>query len=257
MSDGSPVASVASLWRYPVKSMGGEIRDELQFERSGVVGDRAYGVYDVTSKTVISAKREGRLLNASAALSSGVLLVTLPGGQELVEGDVLDENLSRWLERPVTLVDAATFGSATYQSPEDFEEDTSALVEWEGPSGSFVDESPLHLLTTSDLEQLALERPELQWNVRRFRPNVVIDTSLESLGPLQPGQRLRLGEVELEIQKGCTRCVMTTRPQPGSLDRQLDILRHVAKEHDNVVGVRSFVVTNGTIRSGDQVSIIN
>jgi len=244
-------AHVASLWRYPVKSMRGESCEELRFEERGVIGDRAFGVLDLASRTIVSAKRDGRLLYAVAATSSGELVVTLPGGQELDQGEVLDENLSRWLERPVKLIDAAT-----YECQEDFERDDSALVEWEGSSGSFVDESPLHLLTTTDLELLARERPELQWSVRRFRPNVVIDTSLESLGSLESGQRLRLGGVEIEIQKGCTRCVMTTRPQPELLDRQLDILRHVIKEHDNVVGSRAVVVKTGLVRVGDQVSIL-
>jgi len=253
----SPLARVASLWRYPVKSMQGEDCDELHVNEHGVVGDRAFGVFDSVSKTVISAKREGRLLEAEATLSSGELVVTLPVGQGMGRGAALDESLSRWLERPVRLVEAATFGSATYECPEDFEHDDSSLDEWEGPNGSFVDESPLHLLTSADLERLKGERPELQWDVRRFRPNVLIDASYESQGSLEPGERLQLGGVEVEIQKGCTRCVMTTRPQPGSLDRQLDILRHVAKEHESVVGVRAMVVTTGLVKLGDQVRVIN
>lgn len=254
LDDAFSSAQVGSLWRYPVKSMRGESCGELRFESDGVAGDRAFGILDLSSVTVVSAKREGRLLGAAANLSSGELVVTLPDGQELGRGALLDECLSRWLERPVRLIDAATFGAATYECPEDFESDDSELVRWEGPIGSFVDESPLHLLTTADLEQLALERPDLQWTAQRFRPNVVVSTTLNSLDSMEPGQRVRLGDVEVEILKGCSRCVMTTRPQPDTLTRQLDILRHVSTAHNSVVGVRAKVVRAGTLRVGDRVS---
>jgi uncharacterized protein YcbX len=235
--------------------MRGESCDELHFEARGVAGDRTFGVFDLGSQTVLSAKREGRLLNATARLSPGELVVTMPDGQELGQGEALDERLSSWLERPVKLVEAATFGAATYESPQDYESDESELVQWEGPNGSFVDESPLHLLTTGDLDMLALERPDLQWDVHRFRPNVLVNAANGYFGSLEPGHRVRLGDAEVEIQKGCSRCVMTTRPQPGSLERQLDILRHVSSEHNSVVGVRAIVVEAGKVRVGDRVSI--
>lgn len=250
-------AHVGSLVRYPVKSMRGELCEELRIETSGVAGDRAFGILDLSSRTVISAKRNRHLLDAAASLSSGELVVTLPNGQKLGRGSFLDESLTHWLERPVTLIDAATFGAAIYECPEDFENDDSQCVQWEGPRGSFVDESPLHLLTTADLNQLALERPDLQWSARRFRPNVVVDTTTYSLESMEPGQRLSLGNVEIEITKGCTRCVMTTRSQPSSLTRQLDILRHISTSHQNLVGVRAKVVTTGTVRVGDKVTVRN
>ena len=127
-----PVATVSSLWRYPVKSMQGERVRELSFDASGVVGDRAYGVVNRESGTVLSAKREGRLLEAAADYRSGVLVVTLPSGEEFRQGTRLDSELSSWLGYPVALVIAATFGVATFESPEDFERDDSPVVSWEG-----------------------------------------------------------------------------------------------------------------------------
>jgi uncharacterized protein YcbX len=249
--------SVVALWRFPVKSMQGEACDELNFGQHGVANDRDFGVYDVDARTIISAKREGRLLEAAARMVSDEVVVTLPGGQELDPGDVLDECLTRWLGRPVRLVDAAKHGVATFESQNDFERDDSASESWEGVKGKFVDDSPLHVLTTSDLERLAVERSDLQWDVRRFRPNVVIDAASGTLDAAEPGQRLRLGDVEIEIQNDCKRCVMTTRPQPGNLERQLDILRHVSKNHDNVVGLRASVIRAGVVHVGDVVQLID
>jgi uncharacterized protein YcbX len=247
---------VSSLWCYPVKSMQGEEREELVLNADGVAGDRQYGVFDVTANTVLSAKREGRLLDAAAILSGDELSVTLPDGRSFSAGEPLDEVLTSWLGRRVRIVEASLLGAATYEAHEDFEHDDSPLVTWEGPRGSFVDESALHLMTTLDLDQLVSERPDLQWEMRRFRPNVLMEPAEVGPLPLEPGSRVALGECEIAITKGCTRCVMTTRSQPGALERQLEILRHVSRHHDGAVGVRASVVRRGTVRIGDPVCVL-
>ncbi|MEO9181821.1 MAG: MOSC N-terminal beta barrel domain-containing protein [Acidimicrobiales bacterium] len=249
--DCSSEGQVVELWRYPVKSMAGGAHEELVVDAFGVVGDRANGVLDCTSGTILSAKREGRLLDARAALVANDLVVTLSDGREYDRGPALDEALGDWLGRAVRVVEAARFGSATFESPVDFERDDSELVSWEGVANSFVDESALHVLSAVDLIKLRDERPDLDWDVRRFRPNVVVDVAL---GDLTPGRRLHLGSVEVEITDGCSRCVMTTRPQPGGLERELDILRHVAREHEGVLGARARVVTPGRVLLGDTFS---
>ena len=70
-----------------------------------------------------------------------------------------------------------------------------------------------------------------------------------------PGQKILVGGIELEVTKGCTRCVMTTRAQPGGIERQLDILRHVIAVHDNQVGFRAAVTRAGAVRVGDTVTV--
>jgi len=179
----------------------------------------------------------------------------MPDGREYDPGPALDESLGRWLGRPVQLVEAATFGAAVFQGIEDFERDDSALSSWEGVDTSFVDESPLHVLSTGDLRRLHDERPDLAWDVHRFRPNIVLDVDVESVKAWPVGQRLVLGEVEIEVLKGCTRCVMTTRAQSELLARQLDVLRHVTAQHDRMVGVRARVVRTGRLHVDDLASL--
>lgn len=231
--------------------MAGDEHGELEIGATGVAGDRAYGVLDHHSGTVLSAKREGRLLEARAALVEDVLVVTLPSGERFERGPKLDEALSQWLGRSLSVVVAAAFGRATFECPEDFERDDSEVVSWQGVAGSFVDESPLHILSVADLARLGEERPDLTWDVRRFRPNIVVD---DAHGVLEAGRRLRVGAAEVEVTGGCTRCVMTTRSQPGGLGRELDVLRHVARHHDNVVGWRARITTPGRVGVGDQLS---
>lgn len=246
-----------SLWRYPVKSLRGESCDELELSPTGAVGDRQWGLLDTASNTVLSAKREGQLFDAIATLRDGELRVTLPGGHSYEPGDSLDEALTMWLGRSVRLVEAATFGAATYEAHADFEDDDSRLETWEGPAGSFVDSSPLHLLSSIDLEQLSSERPDLQWDVRRFRPNVFLSPTDESPSPFRVGSRVLVGAGEIRIQQPCIRCVMTTRPQPGGVDRQLDVLRHLARHHDSAVGVLASVDRPAKVRVGDLVRALS
>jgi uncharacterized protein len=246
---------IRGLWRYPVKSMQGEACTAVRLSDVGVVGDRSFGVLDVASQTIVSAKRDGRLLEAGARFSGQELLVMLPTGDELGPGRLLDERLSEWLGRSVRVVPASGYGTPTFEGPDDFEREDLGLHRWDGQGGSFVDESPLHLVTTTDLAQLAEERPDLQWDIRRFRPNMLVESPDPALALPGPGQKILVGEIELEVTKGCTRCVMTTRAQPGAIERQLDILRHVIAVHDKQVGLRAAVTRAGAVRVGDTVTV--
>ncbi len=258
----SALLKVIELRRYAVKSMQGEICDELGIEANGVSGDRGFGVLDRESGTIISAKRDGRLLEASARMSGEGVCVRLPGGREILEGIDIDRELTSWLGRDVRLVPARLHGVGTFECPEDFERDESPSVRWQGPGHSFVDESDLHLLTTADLLLLKRQRPDLQWDVRRFRPNIVLDAGEgegEGEGETSDkwiGRHLRIGDAVVRVTGACTRCVMTTRAQPGGVERQLDILRHVVRHCDNTVGVRAAVVQPGRVFAGGDAHVI-
>jgi uncharacterized protein YcbX len=248
---------VAALWRYPVKSMQGESRDTVSISERGIEGDRHFGVLDVGSGTILSAKKEGRLLEARALLAGVELTIRLPTGETAMgTGPSVDAALSAWLNRPVHLIEARPDGRGTYQMPADFEDDASEPVEWQGPRGSFADTSPVHLLTTASLRAMAAERPDLQWAVARFRPNILIESDGDDcLEQGWLGRRLTVGEVELDVGRPCSRCVMTTRVQPGGIERQLDILRHVNAAHGANLGVLARVTRGGTVAAGQPVVV--
>ena len=56
MAISEDVGSVATLWRFPVKSMGGEQLHEVEVTERGVLGDRAYALIDKDTGKVVSAK---------------------------------------------------------------------------------------------------------------------------------------------------------------------------------------------------------
>lgn len=249
---------VSALWRYPVKSMQGERRDAIRITEKGVDGDRRFGILDPESGTILSAKKEGRLLGARALLAGIELTIRLPNGEMAMgTGLAVDEALSAWLGRGVHLIEARADGRATYEMPLDFEDDASEPVQWQGPKGSFADSSPVHVLTTASLAAMAAERPDLQWVPERFRPNILVDIATEGCVEQEwIGRRIEVGEAELLVHRPCSRCVMTTRDQPNTIPRQLDVLRHVNTVHGTNLGVLARVVRPGTVSTGAPVSVL-
>jgi uncharacterized protein YcbX len=252
---------VGGLWRYPVKSMQGESCTIVDVTKKGIVGDRRYGILDIGSGTIVSAKKDGRVLEGRAFLAGVELTIRLPTGETLLAlGAGVDTALSGWLGRPVHLIEARADGRGTYEMPINFEDDQSDPIQWQGPSGAFVDTSPVHLLTTATLAAVQRERPDLQWHLSRFRPNLVINTDSDDTDPEDTedgwiGKRLTIGEVELQVYKPCSRCVMTTRVQPGGIERQLDILRHINTAHETNLGVHARVLRPGRIEVGQPVAL--
>ncbi|MFN3258225.1 MAG: MOSC domain-containing protein [Ilumatobacter sp.] len=229
---------VTEIWRFPVKSMGGESLLDADVGAAGIVGDRGWGVFDVESGTTLTARRAPELLFASARVIGGDVAVELPDGQRIGEGD--DAALSAWLGREVELRPAGGEGG-TYEAPLDFEHDAD-WVSWQGPGDAFHD-SPrarVSLVSTASLGA---------WDRRRFRTNIVVDGAGEDE---LVGRTISIGDVSLEVLKQIDRCVMVTRPQPG-IDRDLDVLRTINAERNSLLAVGCVVAGEGQIALGNEV----
>jgi len=249
-------ATVAQLWRYPVKSFQGERVDELVIDERGVVGDRDWALIDPTTGTLLSAKRHARLFDAAATTVGPDVVLRVPGGAEVAATDPgASDVLSRWLGRDVELrhVDAGV--RVGYEMTFDPPHDDAEYVEIPAPPGSFRDAADLHLLSTATLRGVAAARPDLDWDVRRFRPNVVIDPG----APADPfvedgwrGREVRLGGARARVDKPTVRCAMPLRAQPGLL-RQARLYDALEQLHANHLGVYASVVTGGPVAVGDPV----
>ena len=239
---------LSSIWRHPVKSLQGEQLTEADIEPTGLVGDRKWGIADRDTGTVLTGRREPRLLDAAASLdSAGRPVITLPDGTMLHDvGARTDEALGAWLGRSVTLVAAQDAPRGRAEAFADATDDSSAVLEWTMPQGRFVDAMPLLLVTTASLRAAAGFYGSGDWNVRRFRPNLFVDTEPE--GWVEDGwcgTTVRIGDVELLPRQPCARCTMITRAQPG-LERDLDIYKTVARYHDGNLGVWAAVGAGGS-----------
>lgn len=233
------MVQVTQLWRFPVKSLGGERVESAEIDERGIVGDRRRAILDVTTGAVLTARRCPDLLFASARTTDDGVVVERDDGVRL-QGD---EALSDWLGRPVRLIEARPGVASTYETVVDFEhEATSEWVSWEGPEGTFHDSKRTRV---SIMSLDAIDR----WDVRRFRANVVVDTGGEDL----VGCRVAIGSVELDVVKRIDRCVVTTRPQPG-LARDLEVLRTINRERNSFLGVGAMIGSAGRLAVGDAVT---
>lgn len=80
---------VTQLWRYPVKSMGGERLEEVAVSAAGLVGDRAWAVRDEVDGGIRGAKKLGALMRCSArypGAPDGPAEITLPDGSRVMTG---------------------------------------------------------------------------------------------------------------------------------------------------------------------------
>ena len=266
------LSSVVALWRYPVKSMMGEELNAADLTQRGLLGDRAYALVDRSTGKVVSAKNPrkwSKLFDFRAAFieapRSGQKIppvrITLPNGTIATteQGD-LDQALSNVLGREVTL---ATTAPET-PSLEEYWPDLDGLAHRETvtdesmPAGTFFDLAVVHVLTTASIDRLRECYPQGRFEVRRFRPNIVVEPDSGAKGFVENdwiGRTLALGdEVRLSITGPCPRCVMTTLPQ-GDLPRDSGILRTAAQHNQVNVGVYAHVVRGGTIRRGDPVRL--
>jgi len=126
------------------------------------------------------------------------------------------------------------------------------------PAGTFFDLAVVHVLTTGTIDRLRELYPQGRFEVRRFRPNIVVEPASGEKNFVENawiGHTLAIGdEVRLSITGPCPRCVMTTLPQ-GDLPRDPRILRTAAQHNEVNVGVYAAVLRGGMIRRGDPVRL--
>ena len=235
---------VAEIWRYPVKSLQGERLESAQVTTGGVEGDRAYAIYDLDTGLGLTARRVPELLFASATiLEEDRLDITLPDGSVAAD----DDSLSAWLGRPVALRSAQADTERRFENPVDFEHDdpTSAWAPFEGAEGAFHDSARVRV-------SLVSKATIGDWDRRRFRCNVLLDGEGEDA---LVGRAVMLGDALLDVGTRIERCVMTTRAQPGGLERDVGVMRTIARERGACLAVGALVARPGTVRVGDRVTI--
>jgi hypothetical protein len=279
------VGSIHSLWRYPVKSMMGEELSLVDVTERGLLGDRGYAIIDSADGKVASAKNPRkwpRLFEFRAELADAPgtraelprVRITLPDGA-VVDSDQADVHriLSNALEREVTLgailpgirklVESASLGlergkgDEYWPDMEDFKS-RATLRDFGLAEGTFFDSAFVHLLSTATLERLRMLYPQGRSEVRRFRPNLVVQTANGKKGFVENtwvGQSLAIGDsVRLAVTGLCRRCVMTALPQ-GDLPYDPGILRTATQYNRANVGAYASVIRGGAIRRGDSVRL--
>ncbi|HEY0736408.1 MAG TPA: MOSC N-terminal beta barrel domain-containing protein [Herpetosiphonaceae bacterium] len=292
-TNGELAGSVVSLWRYPVKSMQGEEIATTPITERGILGDRAYAILDRETGHIASAKHPrkwSRLFACRAAFDVPpqpgaplpTITITLPDGRIVSSADPnVDQILSQVFDREVALVTtlAASPTREADRTPVDGGPEQELIraepMAIASPSGTFFDYAPVHVLTTATIARLQALFPAGRFDVRRFRPNIVIATSDDAQGFVENDWLGRLVVVGadaapcLELIDPSPRCVVTTLAQ-GELPRDPGILRTITQHNaatsvtaapgvvfPAVAGAYAAVRRDGFIRWGDPIFLLN
>jgi len=132
------------------------------------------------------------------------------------------------------------------------------ILEFTSPLGLFFNAFPIHVLTTSSLQVMRNANPTATWDVRRFRPNFLIETEPQIKGLIESdwaGRKLRLGNIEILCEIPTVRCGVTIQAQKN-LPKDASILRSIVKDADQNLGVYANVATPGEVRVGDSVELV-
>jgi len=286
------VGSIASVWRYPAKSMQGDAFASLPVDVGGILGDRGWAVRDEARGGIQGAKKIAGLLHLHAryvaepragAAPPEIEIIAPDGGRVRSDADDVHARLSQLLDRAVTLCPLRPASDLDHfrrgvPDHDDVEAELRAifgrepdeplptleglpldvLAEFESPPGTYFDAFPIHLVTDRSIQTLATRAPGSEFDVRRFRPNLVVavDPGVEGDFPEQEwtGRTLRVGDVELEITAPCPRCVMVTRGG-ADLSEEPEVLRTIVREADQNIGVYATVRNAGTFDVGAPVAL--
>jgi uncharacterized protein YcbX len=279
------VGSVATIARYPIKSMLGETLARGRFTAAGILGDRQFALVDDETGNVVSVKRPmrwGRMFELTAVTDASGVSVSFPDGTTLAVADAqLVDRLSDFFGRRVSVATVpppdARFeevwsrdlkgGVNPYFDLPTHEADGEEVIYGAmrmSPANNFFNFGAVHLVTTSACRALTEHAPASRFDPHRFRPNLVIDTAEPGFVENDwPGKTLTIGEVQLSVYMVVPRCIMTTLEQ-GDAPADREVLRSITTYNSldpgigtryPCLGVYADVVTDGEIRVGDPVVV--
>ena len=275
-------ASVATIYRYPVKSMMGETLSEADIGEAGIPGDRGWAVRDEKRGGIRGGKKIPQLMTLTAQSGTAAPLITAADGDSAsASSERINDWLSGKLNHPVTLwpllpADQLDHYRRGAPDTEDFEQELRAvfgrlpdeplpdlagfeeLLEFESPPGTYFDAFPISIISQQSLNTMNQLEGESRFDVRRFRPNLLVDVpGSDHPFPEQAwvGKTLAIGSVTLKIDTTCPRCAMTTHGF-DDLPQDPHIMRKMVANSEGNLGIYASVVKVGKVATGDSVSVM-
>lgn len=268
---------VASLHLHPLKSCAALDVDRLVITPRGPAGDRRWLVVDGADRFV-TAREHARMVGIHATPRPDGLRLEAPGQagievaippasaprrpvqvwRDTVQALACDPSADAWLSAYLG------FEAALVHMDERVERAVDAAFGRPGDLVSFADAYPLLVISQAALDGLnaRLARPV---PMARFRPNIVV---AGAAAHSEDGwRRVRIGDVEFEAVKPCTRCVFTTiDPESMTRDADGEPLRTLATYRRApagsgltgvIFGMNLIPRGGGELRPGDAVSVLD
>jgi uncharacterized protein YcbX len=264
--------------------MGGGRLERAYLGARGSPGERGWAVFDdvrggVTGAKRIPVLRAGKpryLAEPVEGEASPPVEITLPTGA-VVHSEDASRELTAWLGKPVSLVgldgtDVAAPRLVMSTEPVEFQRAAMGLIEGEPDAdmsklpaeritalrrGNFFDALPIHLITRASIRTLERLAPDILWDLRRFRMNLLVDGEIEGDYPELSwvGRLVRVGDAVLKVDMECPRCAMVTQAV-DEVPHDPRVMRTLVRETHHAAGIYAFVAEPGDVRVGDPVEVL-
>ncbi|NQX58747.1 MOSC domain-containing protein [Paenibacillus qinlingensis] len=233
------IGKISEINRYPIKSFAGERLTSCQIEAYGMLGDRFGAFYDESKSgwwRYVTARNIPNMLTYQATYLDGDIRITAGDGRVFGWNDVLLQEIQTQTKTPLTM--------SRLKEPHP-----------EHPQLLSVDGASILLVTDASLRKLeSMHGKDL--DQRRFRGNFVVTLDDDACSEGEwIGRQIAIGEVQLQVDSFCTRCMMITI-DPDTLDKDPSVLKQVNEGFDLQFGVYASVVQIGQIRLGDTVKLL-
>jgi len=244
---------ISALFRYPVKSMAGELLDVARLGWHGIEGDRRLAFRRLTDRSEFPWLMASKLPE---------LLLYKPFR--------LDSNTAELLPTHVYTPDGKEYELRSNELRAEISRRHGSDVELMNLKHGIFDESPISVISLGTVHSVEREsgRGVGLCDLRRFRPNVVIET--KNAEPFEEdrwvGRTLLFGEVNsgaatmaaigaaIGVTMRDERCVMVNF-DPDTAERDSEVMKTVVRINENCAGVYGTVVRTGELRVGQVVTL--
>ena len=260
----SIVATVESLWRYPVKSMRGEELDEMFAGYSGVYGDRLFAFKSSASPKgfpYLTGREQRQMLRYRPRFRDPDKAAR---PINLTEAESLSANpVSADLADLMVDVETPTGETVAIDDPKLIDMLREGIEEQHHltllrSERAMTDCRPVSIFSLQSAQQLA-EETGTPVDKRRFRANVYVNlASAEGFAENAfVGRSLRIGpKLVVTILERDPRCMMITL-DPDTGEKTPAILKKVAQSHDGMAGIYGAVMIEGMLHKGDSVELLD
>jgi uncharacterized protein len=254
------VGKVESVWRYPVKSMRGHAMKEAFVGYGGLLGDRLYAFGSAKSPAgfpYVTGREIRQMVTWEPRFVRPERSVLPPN---LAEARALDPDLTPAPTAPGDMALEVVLPDGRVLAIDD-----PALAAELGSDGppmrsekAIADCRPVSLFSLQTAARLGEELGRAV-DQRRFRANFYLDMSGTQgfAEDALAGKAVRIGDaVTIHVIDRDPRCAMITL-DPDTGERDFAVLKNVTEHHEGFAGVYGAVLTEGVVRPGDAVTVID
>ena len=232
---------IRAIFRYPVKSMAGESLDVAKLSWHGIEGDRRLAFRRLNDKGGFPWLTASKLPE---------LILYKPFG--------LDSNIAEPLPTHVRTPDGNDYELQSHELRDDVSRRFGNDVELMNLKHGIFDEAQISVISLSTMQSIERESGR-EIDLRRFRPNVVIETKSGEAFEEDKwvGQTLMFGDsgAGIRVTMRDERCVMVNL-DPDTAEKDSEVMKTIVRMNENCAGVYATVIKAGELRVGQVLTLL-